>query len=418
MGKRAWGLGLFFVAFVSFVAFVAACGSSSKGGHAGPIATAPTDSCGSLRMTYYDASKSGWCEFDRTLSILPDFVRAGLTTAVAEPWNGGSYGGVAGESCGECWEVATLGGTRTLMVHDLCPIAGNPVCAGDHFHFDLSSESAQALDVNGINEGSARRVSCPVTGNAYLQLLDRNQWGYVRFQVVNHRIPVRNVEFRAVGGGTWYPARRSGGAWDIPDHGDGFASGGAGGVFRLTSAQGETMEMPNTLTYAFAIGSVFDLGAQLTDQAASGGAVCTFEPPPVYIDAYGGITNVKWQMNPWGNAKASETTTNCKSGSCIRVQGLAGASGFHIYYPHTFATTLWKSLTLNVRAEKGAGRLQVAASNDGQTCTMTSVDLSEAYAAVTLDLATTCASQSELNAITVYGDASLTTLFDDVVFVH
>ena len=117
MGKLAWGLGLF---------LVVACGSSNKGGdssgYSGPIATEPADTCGSLRMTSYTAGTSGWCEFDRTLSILPDFVREGLTTAVAEPWNGGSYGGVAGESCGECWEVATLGSTRTIMVHDLCPI--------------------------------------------------------------------------------------------------------------------------------------------------------------------------------------------------------------------------------------------------------------------------------------------------------
>jgi len=49
---------------------------------------------------------------------------------------------------------------------------------------------------------------------------------------------------------------------------------------------------------------------------------------------------------------------------------------------------------------------------------MTSVEVSEAYATVTLDLATPCASQSELNAVTVYGDASLTVLFDDIVFVR
>jgi expansin (peptidoglycan-binding protein) len=409
MGMRAWLLGL---------VLIAACGSSNKGGYAGPIANAPTDTCGSLRMTYYTAGPSGWCEFDRTLSILPDFVRAGLTTAVAEPWNGGSYGGVAGEACGECWEVATLGDTHTIMVHDLCPIDGNPICAGDHFHFDLSSESAQALDVNGVNEGNARRVPCPVTGNMYLQLLDRNQWGYVRFQVVNHRIPVRNVEFRAADGSTWFPAHRSGGAWDTPDNGDGFASGGAGGVFRLTSAQGEILQMPNTLAYTSTKGSVFDLGGQFADHDAQSGAVCTFEPPPVYIDAYGGITSVKWQMNPWGNARASETTAGCKSGSCIRVQGLASASGFHIYYPHTFASTMWKSLTLNVRAEKGTGKLEVAASDDGQTCSMTSVDLSEGFASVTLDLATTCASLPKLNAVTVYGDTSLTALFDDIVFVR
>jgi hypothetical protein len=35
-----------------------------------------------------------------------------------------------------------------------------------------------------------------------------------------------------------------------------------------------------------------------------------------------------------------------------------------------------------------------------------------------LDLATTCASLPKLNAVTVYGDTSLTALFDDIVFVH
>ena len=71
-----------------------------------------------------------------------------------------------------------------------------------------------------------------------------------------------------------------------------------------------------------------------------------------------------------------------------------------------------------MRAEKGTGKLEVAASDDGQTCSMTSVDLSEGFASVTLDLATTCASLPKLNAVTVYGDTSLTALFDDIVFVR
>jgi hypothetical protein len=46
-----------------------------------------------------------------------------------------------------------------------------------------------------------------------LQLLDRNEWGYERFQVLNHRIPVRSIEFRGADSAVYYPAERSGGAW-------------------------------------------------------------------------------------------------------------------------------------------------------------------------------------------------------------
>lgn len=132
--------------------------------------------CASVRLTYYTAASGGWCEFDRTLPILPSFVREGMTVAVAEPYNGSSYGGEPGEACGECWEFDTLGGTQVVMVHDLCPIEGNPVCAGSHFHFDLASEVAQKLYLDGLNEGRVRRVPCPVSGNIYVQILNWNQW--------------------------------------------------------------------------------------------------------------------------------------------------------------------------------------------------------------------------------------------------
>jgi hypothetical protein len=151
--------------------------------------------------------------------MLPDFVRAGLTLAIAEPWAGSSYGGVFGEACGECWEIASLDQRRIIMVHDLCPIQGNPVCNGSHFHVDLSEESKNALAVDGIGEASARRVPCPVTGNAHLQILDRNEWGYLRFQILNHRIPIRAVEFRAASGTTYFPAERSGGARQVLERG-------------------------------------------------------------------------------------------------------------------------------------------------------------------------------------------------------
>jgi len=401
------------------LAFFASCSGKSSGGAEddGPVAPGVGDVCGSVRLTHYTAGSTGWCEFDRTQPLLPAFVRSGMTLAIAEPYDGSSYGGEPGESCGECWEIDTLGATRTVMVHDLCPIAGNPICAGGHFHFDLSSEAAQALQSSGLDEGKARRVACPVEGNVGLQVIDRNQWGYLRFQVVNHRIPVRSVEHRTAGGTTWSAAKRDGGAWHVLDGGETFGRDKPGGVFRITSAQGETLETPNVLTYDVPAHSTFDLGAQLTDQAQASGPSCIFEPPAlVYGDGYGGIDEVRWTMNPWGTAKASEVTQGCYGGSCIRVDGLASASGFHVYYRQAFAAGIYSALSLRAQAVSGGGGLEIAASRGGVRCQGTAVTVGREWAEARIDLAATCTNLDTIDAVTVYGGAAMVLLLDDVRF--
>src|SRR5512145_1699079 len=132
--------------------FLLLAGCSS--GPSGPSdfdAAVPTDTCGSVRLTQYTASTGGWCEWNRSASFLPTFVRNGITAAIAEPFNGGSYGGESGEACGECWEVDTIAGTEIVMIHDLCPVAGNVPCNGSHFHFDLASEAGTALMAGGMD---------------------------------------------------------------------------------------------------------------------------------------------------------------------------------------------------------------------------------------------------------------------------
>lgn len=392
-------------------------GSSDK--IADVIGTAPTDSCGDVRLTSYQASKGGWCEFDRTAAVLPASVRAGLTLAIAEPWGGSSYGGDFGEACGECWEVAALNGTEIVMVHDLCPIEGNPICNGSHFHFDVAGETATALGLAGLDAAQVRRVPCPVTGNAHLQIIDRNEWGYVRFQVINHRIPVRTIEYKAASGTTYYAAERSGGAWAVGDVGDMFASSGEGGTFRLTSAQGEVVEMPTTLTYDVATGSNFDLGGQLSDQANSGGGSCTFLPPAdVYVDGYGGIEQVRWMMNPWAAAKPQETTTNCVSGSCLRIPGLGSGSGFHIYYRQSFLPTLFSTLQFSHRSEEGSSTFDVTLTGDGTTCESATIATGSNFAEATVELSTLCAGTGPINSVTVYGSTPLTLLLDNLRFVE
>jgi len=381
------------------------------------VASSPAETCGSVRLTSYTASNSGWCEFDRTAPMLPDFVRQGLTLAIAEPWNGSSYGGVAGEACGECWEVSSIDATRIVMVHDLCPIEGNPVCNGSHFHFDVSTETRDELKLAGLDEGSTRRVPCPVSGNAHLQLLDRNEWGYVRFQVLNHRVPVRAVEYRAIDGEVYYPAERSGGAWAVGDQNEMFASGGPGGRFRITSALGEVVEMPNALTYDTPQGSYFDLGAQLDAPSQATDDQCKFLPPQyVYVDGYGGIEDVHWTMNPWASASPAETSAGCVSGSCLRVDGMGSGSGFHVYYRQSFAPTLFRTLHLAARTANGTGRIRVTLTGDGTSCEATSIALNDTWADTSISLATSCNAAGLVNSVTVYGETSLTLFLDNLRF--
>jgi hypothetical protein len=303
------------------------------------------------------------------------------------------------------------------MVHDLCPIEGNPVCNGSHFHFDVSTETSQTLGLEGLDEGSTRRVPCPVTGNAHLQILDRNQWGYVRFQVLNHRIPVRSIEYRASDSDTYYAAERSGGAWAVGDSSAMFASDGPGGRFRLTSAQGEVLEMPSLLSYDINKGTFFDLGAQFTDLTQANGAQCRFLPPQdVYADGYGGIDEVRWMMNPWASAAPSEVSSGCVSGTCIRVDGMGSGSGFHIYYRQNFAANLFKTLHLAARTASGTGTISVTLTGDGTSCDATDIALNDTWQESNLALANVCAAAGPINTVTVYGSTSLTLLLDNVRF--
>jgi hypothetical protein len=393
-------------------------GGTKGGGLAEVIGESPTTTCGSVRLTSYGASDGGWCEFDRTAPMLPESVRQGLTLAIAEPYNGSSYGGVSGEACGECWEVTSLTQTRIVMVHDLCPVQGNPICNGSHFHFDLASETAEALELQGLDEASARRVPCPVTGNAFLQILDRNEWGYLRFAVINHRIPVRQIEFRAADETTFYPAERSGGAWHVLSDGEMFASEGAGGVFRITSAQGEVLELPNTLDYGVAKGDFFDLGAQLTDQEPAEGAQCVFLPPAgIYVDGYGGIDQVRWMMNPWSSASPKEVRTGCVSGSCLQIKGMGSGAGFHIYYRQSFTPSTFTSLSLSLRTDSEPGELSIAASGPDGTCTETVVTVDAQWQEAVIDLATSCADVGEINSVSVFGNSDLVLMLDNVRWV-
>ncbi|MCU0661225.1 MAG: hypothetical protein MUC50_02750 [Myxococcota bacterium] len=402
---------------LGLVAAACSAENSDAGTDDTTTSTGVADGCGSVRLTEYAASSTGWCEYDRTLAVLPQFVQDGLTFAIAEPYDGSSYGGQPGESCGECWEVSTIHETRIVTVHDLCPIEGNPLCAGGHFHFDLSGEAADALEGGALDEAVTRRVPCPVSGNIHIQINDRNEWGYVRLQFVNHRIPIRQAEYRNAAG-AWIAVQRSGGAWQILDDAETFAAAGPGGVFRLTSAQGEIVEGTNALPYDAGMGSVFDVGSQFTDQEPLTKA-CEFVPPAdIYVDGFGGIPQVRWDINPWGNASAQETDKGCYEGSCLVVAPLPQWAGFHLYYRQAFPTSTFASLSLRLRAESN-GQLNIAPSNDGVRCAETLVDVGPTWNQLTLDIATVCAGLTQLNGITMDNPSqSMELRLDDVRLIR
>jgi expansin (peptidoglycan-binding protein) len=377
------------------------------------------DGCGSVRLTQYWSTERGWCEFSSASAVLPDFVQAGLTLAIAEPYDGSSYEGEPGEACGECWEIDSIAGTAIVMVHDLCPIEGNPLCAGGHFHFDLTPEAADAVQGGGLDEAQARRVPCPVTGNVHAEILDRNEWGYLRLAFVNHRFPIRTAEYRAVEGDQWVSVQRSGGAWHVLDDGETFADGSPGGVFRFTSALGETVEGTAALTREVSIGDLFDTGARFAEVEATGGT-CEFIPPAdVYDEGWGGIDQVRWSPNPWGEATVSETTEGCADGSpsCVLVSDLQQWNGFHLYYRQAYPTDTFSRLTLQLRAVSGGGELGVAPSHDGEECDATLVDVGAEWTTVEIDVGAVCAALGEINAVTVSNHApAMALLVDEVRF--
>ncbi|MEZ4248582.1 MAG: expansin-like protein [Polyangiales bacterium] len=388
----------------------------------------PSETCGSVRLTNYVADNAGWCEFEyyTNRDRLPQLIRDGMTAAIAEPWNTSSYAGDPGEACGECWELDTINGTQIVMVTNLCPTEGNPLCAGSHFHLDIARTAVDAVGGGYLDEGQARRVPCPVDGDLRVVVNDENV-RYMRVAFFNHRVPIRRVEFRGAGDGVvgpneWTPVTRSGGGWEVLGGDTTTDRGGTGVQFRFTSAQGQVVESSVVVPSHPERGTVVDLGVQFDDSNPPSGGTCEFVPPgDVYIDGWGGIDEVRWNIDPWGEAESGffgEVSDGCFEGSCIEVERLGQFTGFHVYYRQAFPSTTFSRATLRVRTRAGATNVAVAASLEGARCAERRIDVTDAWQTVELDLSA-CASLGSLNALTVdNGGERVALLLDDVRFVR
>lgn len=381
----------------------------------------PSDECGSVRLTSYNVFARGWCEWDTDYAFLPQFVRSGMTAAIAEPYNGGTYGGDPGEACGECWEVDTVNGTEIVMIADLCPIEGNPLCAGEHFHLDLTSEAAQVVGGGGLDQAQARRVPCPIDGNIHVLVNDDNNT-YLRVAFMNFTAPIRSIEFRGAGPGVdanneWTPLRRSGGAWEVIGGDRPTDRGGTGVNFRITSAQGEVVESSVIVDSHPPQGTTYDLGVQFADVEPAIGGACEFVPPgDIYVNEFGGIPEVRWMINPWGQAEQGffgETSDGCFEGSCIEVATLGQWTGFHLYYRQSFDVTYFSTLQLRVRTRSGAAELVIGPTLEGTRCPPTSLSVGTEWVDVSYDLS---ACNGRIDAVTIDsgGAETVALLVDDV----
>ena len=376
--------------------------------------------CTSARLTQYWSTTWGWCEFPSDRPFLPAFAQDGITMAIAEPWNGGSYGGAPGEACGECWEISTSFATQIVMVHDLCPIEGNPLCAGAQFHLDLTPEAADALQGGGNDAAAARRVACPVTGNVHAAILDWNQWGYLRCSFMNHRIAIRTAEVRVDPGGSWVAMERSGGAWQCLDC-PGSVDGGDGVVFRLASAQGQVAEGTRVVPFQEVSPGqdnviTEDLGLQVDDLDGPFPGTCAFVPDGlVYGDAWGGMDQVKWTALEWDGASVDETSSGCYQGSsCLRAT-IDQWSGFHLYLRQAFPATTFSTLSIWARAETPGAQISFAPSYEGDRCAEQAVELGPDWQEITFDLPTACSGFDLLTSVTVQNTSDRATILLDEI---
>lgn len=385
----------------------------------------PTTGCTAARLTYYDVAGAGACEVMDVPSALPQIARDGLTAAMSEPWWGGSLDGDPAEACGECWEITTADATRTVVITDLCPIQGNPICAGDFFHFDVAHTAAVPLGYEpwGVVEAAVRRVPCPVEGNIFAIVRDANPW-YMRLTLASIRVAIRMVEYRGAGAGVsatnpWTPMERSGGAWAASGDGSELARGGTGIVLRLTTAQGQTVESSEIIASGSAALTAVDLGVQVDDLDPPSGPACTWRPPDVYVDELGGIDNARWQQGGWGGGTVDlARSTGCHAGTCIGVTGLDGWGGIQFHYNQAFPHSGLTYLSLQASAPSPVPLELKLMDGEGGECAPVSFTAQSAFARVEVDLATACASVSAVRFVQLQlmqaepGDFVL----DDIVF--
>jgi expansin (peptidoglycan-binding protein) len=205
---------------------VSACGDqdapsrTDRGGETSAVQTFYFGEMLTGEATYYDfADGSGACSFD------PSPEDMNVAALNSQDWWGSGW-------CGACADVEGPNGSVLVRIVDLCP-----ECPSGHL--DLSP---QAFDQ--IAERSAGRVPitwhlepCIVDGPVRYRYKDgANQW-WTAVQVLNHRLPIRSLEWSA-DGSSWNPTERQSYNYFLDSNG----FGPDPVRVRITAVSGQTLE--------------------------------------------------------------------------------------------------------------------------------------------------------------------------------
>ncbi len=168
--------------------------------------------------TYYDATGAGNCSFDPTGSL------------DVAAMNAEQYAGSA--ACGQCVRVEGPKGEVTVRIVDQCPECGRG-------HLDLSREAF--AQVAAVAEGRVpirwTVVACDVSGNLAYRFKEGSSAYWTALQVRNHRVAVRQLEYRS-GSGAWVSIPREPYNYFV------VSSGVGAGAFslRVTAVDGQQLE--------------------------------------------------------------------------------------------------------------------------------------------------------------------------------
>ncbi|KAI9597475.1 RlpA-like double-psi beta-barrel-protein domain-containing protein-containing protein [Syncephalis fuscata] len=171
--------------------------------------------------TFYDSDGSGHC----SLGPRSDGVFGAMTSKL---WSMAAV-------CGICAEISHKDKKVVVPIVDECP-----GCSDGSIDLSRNAFRALASESAGRIEISWTVVPCPVQGTLRYRYKPDANAQYLAVQLLNYAVPVRSVECRTAGSGTWQMLQRS-----VDNYFTGTTPGNAGSAgldFRVTPYGGSAVE--------------------------------------------------------------------------------------------------------------------------------------------------------------------------------
>lgn len=375
--------------------------------------------CERINVAQSAEALDGTCGFAPYAANMPQPYQAGRRVSVNNAlYTLGTYGaGSVAAGCGECLELTSSTGSTVVIIADTCSGAGTPGCDGAGTSMVASQTVSTALDIGGWDMASVRGVPCPLVGNVHLVVDPLSQPpSYLRLRLYNHAVGIQALDVRGAGTGVnannpWVPLTRSlGNGWD---HTGDARNGGTAWQVRVTTGQGDVVEVPQAITFVDDLD--VDLGFQTQDHRDMGGAACVWDPTrDVFREGFAQEGEVRWSL---ASGTANVVNTSCHSGtSCLQLP-FTGAGVVLFQYNDDIPAALVPKVDLYGRVGSiSSNVLRVRLMSPGNTCS--DVDfptVSIVWTHVSLDMSPSCPPGTLVNGIQITNVSGNGSLFlDDV----